>query len=339
MFGVLFIAAVTVAQVEPRVPLLSGAFIQINGQYAPQSNAELKTVLDMMRAARLYTVIFQYVEVGHAGVTTNPYPPSRPAGYDPVGVAIAYANDHPGMSVMIGLRLDPQLEGSVFLNTPDQLAAELALELPANVKLAANLAKRYHLRSQRSFGGWYLPSEIANYKETHTGHESWVSQLNKFTIHLSAYCTGLVPKPVAVSPYFDGKNPEDVSPAQLGSIIARFLKGTDVSVVMFQDSVGKRDIAAADVEAYVLPFLFEAAEACLTASRPGRPVHLWLNAESYTQLADGHRIPTDITRFKQQLEVDNLLVSKIVTFDFPDYLGRFPLYQDYIGLLKTESRR
>jgi hypothetical protein len=35
----------------------------------------------------------------------------------------------------------------------------------------------------------------------------------------------------------------------MGSIIARFFKGTDVSVVILKDSVGKRDIAAPDVEA------------------------------------------------------------------------------------------
>jgi hypothetical protein len=59
-----------------------------------------------------------------------------------------------------------------------------------------------------SFGGWFLPTEVANFQEMFPEQGiSWVSQLNEFTRQLSAYCTELAPGLVAIAPYFDSKNP------------------------------------------------------------------------------------------------------------------------------------
>jgi hypothetical protein len=74
---------------------------------------------------------------------------------------------------------------------------------------------------------------------------------------------------VAVAPYFDGKQAGLVGPDGLGWIIARYLAGTDVSIVMLQDGVGKENIPADQVDAYVTPFLRAAADACRVLSRPG----------------------------------------------------------------------
>jgi hypothetical protein len=165
----------------------------------------------------------------------------------------------------------------------------------------------------------------------------WVSQLNRFTRFLSTYCSALVPRPVAVAVYFDTKVAGDVGPVAMGSIVARFLEGTDVSIVMFEDSVGKENIAAADVKAYVSCFLAEVAKACRTASTLGDRIHLWLDVESYTYLlGDDKYVPTNIRRLIEQLRVGEGFVEKRVTFDFPDYLGRKSLYADYRALVRTE---
>jgi hypothetical protein len=174
---VLFVASLAMTSAEGRVPLLSGAFIPLDGQYAPQTNRELLGVLDRMRGVKLDTVILQYLEKGTAGETTSSFLPAFAGDYDPVRVTLDYADAHPGMTVLLGLRYDASLFHSILLNAPAELHAELTVELLANQALAARLAKQYRLKHRKSFGGWYLPTEVANYPETYACQQiGWVSQ-------------------------------------------------------------------------------------------------------------------------------------------------------------------
>jgi hypothetical protein len=289
-----------------------------------------------MRAAGLDTVILQAVEIRNANGTTRSFLPSHAKAYDPVKASLDYADSHPGMTVFLGLRLDENLGGSEFLNNAGQLQRELAEELPQNLMLATTLARRYHLKRRKSFGGWYLPTEIGNFPVPPlVPGVDWVSQLNVFTRQISARCTALVPKPVAVSPYFNSTIMGNACPAGMGQIVTRFLVGTDVSIVMLQDGVGAADVPAARVADYVIPFLVAVAQACQQLSTPMHPVYLWLNVESYNMPAGEKRVPTDIERLKVQLQQGEGLVSKIVTFDFPDYLGMDPLYGDYLAYVSS----
>src|ERR1700722_1655508 len=122
----------------------------------------------------------------------------------------------------------------------------------------------------------------------------------------------------------------------MGNILTRFLQGTDVSIVMFQDSVGKENITPPEVATYVTPFLQAAANACRLVSTPRHTVHLWLDVECYYMDGDTALPTTDFGRIKEQLEVGKGLVSKRVAFDFPDDLGTHPLYGDYLRLIAGE---
>ena len=161
-------------------------------------------------------------------------------------------------------------------------------------------------------------------------------RLSAFTQKLVKACHNEVKKDVAVSPYFNAKKtggalPEGVvGPAEMGANYKRFLQKTGLSIVMLQDGVGVGRIPAGEVEAYVRPYLVAVAKACSEASPPRGPkIRFWLNVES---------IGADMSRLKAQLTLGAGSVDKIVTFDFPCYLGRSPLYEDYLRYLAAESR-
>jgi hypothetical protein len=329
----------------PPAPRLNGAFIQFDpGRYALWTPQQWRATLDQMRAAGLNIVILQYLQArdGAVPATSESFVPEVPGAPDPVGVILDHADRHE-MSVLIGLRLDQRLLGSVFLNDPNELRAALADELPRNVALAQFLAAHYRLKHHRSFGGWYLPLEFANFEETAPNpRDGWVSQLNGFTKALSSECNRLAPGLVAISPYFNGAVAPGsglVDARQMGRNFARFLDGTDVSVVMLQDGVGVKSLPAGQVAGYVLPFLSSVKDACRRLSRPGREVEFWLNVESFTQFDQSTRVPADIGRLRKQIALGRAQAEKVVTFEFTHYLGSEPLYDEYLQLIRARSGR
>jgi Domain of unknown function (DUF4434) len=241
----LYGACLAVAASDDAVPYLSGAFIQLNDcnkNWAAQSWHE---VLRRMRRARLDIVIIQYLEsIDANGMPSGSFVPRAEGEHDPVAVIMDYA-DGAGMSVFLGLRYDARLLGSQFLNTPAALRAALAEELPQDLHLARELAHRYHLQGRNSFGGWYLPTEIANFS-VQSGvapGDDWITQLNGFTAALSRACRSLVPRPVAVAPYFNGHTKGSdylVDCAGMQGILIGVLQCSDVSIVMLQDGVDLR---------------------------------------------------------------------------------------------------
>ena len=170
--------------------------------------------------------------------------------------------------------MTPRVFRSEILNDPVTLRQALADELPRNLNLARRLTARYRLKDRTAFAGWYLPLELANYRETAKKTEDgWVFQLSRFTMELSRTCRALADRPVASSPYFNGDTQDQkwlVSPPEMGRLFTRYLKGAGLSIIMLQDGVGVRHVDAEHVESYVLPYLVEMEKACKEASAPGR---------------------------------------------------------------------
>ena len=326
-------------------PRLDGAFIQFDARsYATWTPQEWRDTVDRMHAAGLNIIILQYLQARDGAVppTSESFIPEVPCAPDPIRLILDQAERH-GMTVFLGLRLDKRLLGSVFLNCPDELRAALADELPRNVTLAHFLAGHYRLKHRRSFGGWYLPVEFANYEETaQKPGDGWVTQFNGVTTALSSACDRFAPGPVAISPYFNGAvGPGSglVDAVQMGKNLARLLVGTNVSVVMLQDGVGVRNIPAGQVDGYVLPFLWSIKDACRNLSQPGREVEFWLNVESFTQLDQNTRVPAEIGRLLTQIALGRARAGKVVTFEFTHYLGSEPLYHEYLRLIMARCGR
>ena len=174
---------------------------------------------------------------------------------------------------------------------------------------------------------------MANYTKTAAAmKDGWIYQLSRFTKDLVATCHELTNKPVAVSPYFNGKlkdRPDLVAADIMGLQYARYLKDTGISVVMLQDGVGVGRVPSGDVAAYVGPYLRSVKNACDDASASGQAIECWLNVES---------IGADIGRLKVQMKVGGGHAKRIVTFDFPHHLNKTPLYDDYLEYISKMSK-
>jgi hypothetical protein len=310
---------------------LDGAFIQLDRQLASQKPTAWHRLLERMRDAELRVVIVQYVEArwGDRPATPVSFLPVRNGETDPVGIILEYSDAHPGMEVLLGLRYDARLFRSELLNSPGELRLALADELPRNLDLARRLADHYRLKERRSFAGWYLPLEVANYKEiVPVREDGWVVQVGRFTRQITARCKEIVDRPVTASLYFSANTenrPWLVQPREMGTMFARFLKEAGLSIIILQDGVGVARVETDSIESHVQPFLVEIERACKEASTPGRPIELWLNVES---------IGADVTRLKRQMSLGGNHAAKIVTFDFPNNLGKPLLYDDYLHYIR-----
>ena len=219
-------------------------------------------------------------------------------------------------------------------------------------KLAQRLAQSYDLKHRTSFGGWYLPVEVANFRVTvNDPARTWPMQLNKLTKSVVTACRSQVDKPVAVSPYFNSRLTNGKIPVfQGGNIVngslpdwldgpdamrknyTTYLSGTGISIVMLQDGVGERQIGQDDVVKWVTPYLASVEQACKDASpNHGPPIEFWLNVESFV-LNDGNRSPCEINRLQAQMALWHGHAGKVVTFEFTNYLGQAPLYGNYLKL-------
>jgi len=318
-------------------PRLGGAFVQLDRGNKNWTREAWGTELVRMRAAQIGIVIVQYLEARTSDqpTTSEEYVPEGPGDPDPL-MAILDNADCQGMKVFVGLRYDARLLDSEFLNAPGKLRRALADELARNTELVARLTERYQLATRASFAGWYLPVEVANFKEDYPGEKrGWVSQLSEFTKNLVKVCQAKVKTDVAVSPYFNGKKQQGVLPEWLvgpelmGKNYQRLLQGTGLSIVMLQDGVGVGKIPAAEVDGYVKEYLLAIQKACTEASPPEEPkIRFWLNVES---------ICADINRLRAQMALGVGRAEKIVTFDFPHHLGQNPLYDAYLEYLAGEG--
>lgn len=316
-------------------PRLDGAFIQLDRSSVRWTRDEWNRQLDRMQSARLRIIIVQYTEAlwGDDAARTQSFLPPAAGALDPLLAILDHADAHPGTRVFVGLRYVAPLLAGATLNHPARLRRWLSDERPRNADLARRLAADYRLAARPSFAGWYLPLELANYREA-AGHgdDGWVEQVRLFTRDLSDECRRRVDRPVAASPYFNGGlagRPDLVGAEEYGRLFGRYLRGSGLSIVMLQDGVSVRHVPAARVESYVEPYVLAIAGACRAASTPERPVTFWLNVES---------LGADIGRLETQIKLARKHAPVVVTFDFPHGLGRRPLYDDFLRSIETPAR-
>jgi len=103
--------------------------------------------------------------------------------------------------------------------------------------------------------------------------------------------------------------------------------------VMLQDGVGTHNIPAPLIRSWVVPYLLSVSWACQRAYRAGQDVEFWLNVECFTQLDKNTRVPADIGRLSRQIDLGAAHAEKVVTFEFTHYLGKSPLYEDYLEFI------
>jgi hypothetical protein len=319
-------------------PWLSGAFIQFDSDNYQWPREKWVDLLSSMYQLNMKLIILQYLE----SRGENSVPPESflaESGQDPVGWILDYADSGQPMKVLVGLRLDKRFEGSEFLNDASKLQPALDDELVRNRALAQRVATTYRLNGRRSFAGWYLPLEIANFRDSDPLH-GWVSRLNLFTTELVREVRGFAAGRIAVSPYFNPKYTADpdglVGPGSTGpdkppageismrTQYSAFLRGTGIDTVMPQDGVGVNNIPTANIGKCVGPFLEALMRACVDAG--GQGVEYWVNVETYGK-------EENIERLKVQMEVARSITPRMVTFDFPHWMYQTQLLVDYKKLI------
>ena len=307
-------------------PGLQGGFVQPDAVNAQWKAGQWRDMLKKMRYAGMTTVIIQYLECrdeSEAGQTESFIPGEPGAGdHDWVETILHDAeNQDAAMHVFLGLRIDKRLESLDFLKKPDALAAALREDAKRTERLVKLLVTRYHLEKRRSFGGFYLPLELTNYRDQTRGSRGessgWVGQLARHCKRLVVICKGASNAPVAISPYFN--DCEDCASAEhTGRQFAELLVHSGISIVMLQDGVSVRNKQGPrEIDEFVLPHLKSIHQAL--AADPA--ISLWLNVE-----CEG----ATYKRLKHQINLGRGYVSCTVVFEFPHHMNGNSLYQDYV---------
>jgi len=303
--------------VDPTLPLATGAFIQVNGSLASQSPMWWQAELGAMKTVGMDTVVVNYVAYDNFYFYPTSVSGGQPFVIDSIE-NIMDAADHHGMSVFLGLHLEPEQFSSATFNLPANLAQGQA-EL-------TELWSRYG--SHASLAGWYMPQEFSDYMALYQPQlrDDIISYTRAVTDQADV-STGL---PMMISPYF-GQNPNAAAYANWWSTTG--LPETGVDIVAMQDGVGTHRTTIAQSRT-----VFEALQPVMAA----HGVQFWANNESFNQI---HGWPVDnqpwaaqpvgIDTFVAQIQSTNSLVQKSITFEFSHYMSpqgsaaMNALYRDY----------
>src|SRR5262245_50129944 len=283
---------------EP-VPRLAGGFVQLDDGAMRLSGAQWAAFLGKMTEIGLDTIVVQRLELVRQDGKLEVF--HRDGAADPTAVLLRYADAH-ALKVFVGLRQDEQWD--VLRKKKESLAALLEV----NRKLADQAWTRYG--ANKSFRGWYLPQELANYKFS----PEEIGLLHGYFKALSGHCRGLQRnrKDVAISPYF---NPADETwlnrPPDYRRDLGRILDGSEVTIVMLQDGVGARNIRPQEFAEKVDPY-YRAVKTLASANR-----QFWANVEAFEQ----DETPTTFSRLEAQLRTARRHADVLVTFDCYHYLN------------------
>ena len=292
----------------------AGAFIQLTDSSSIHQDSRLNRqkwgeVLTAMKDAKFTTVILQQLSYLDKG---KEYTPLRPGQPDDAVEAILAEADRLGMTVFLGSWNVGLSEDDLKTDAYLDAATKRSLEILRIIKDHPAYT-RY-----KSFGGWYLPVEPWNYKET--GKETKRLR-DHYLIPLSKACKAVADKPVAVSCYF---NPVGfATPAEMRHTYKALLKGAGIDILLPQDGVGERANPAAACRDY-----FKAIkEACDTQG-----VRMWAVLECFTQIQKDVRVPCDPKRLITQFENAHSVAESFVTYDFFHYMNPIK----YLWADKTE---
>ncbi|MEZ6191607.1 MAG: DUF4434 domain-containing protein [Phycisphaerales bacterium] len=297
-------------------PIVTGAFIQLNGGITSNSQQWWDNELRAMHDIGMDTVVLQYVGYGASYYYPSSLPGVSGSGTDAVG-RVMQAADTLGMDVYLGLQLNT---GSFNLNQ----------SLTRGLATLAELDSRYG--GHTSLAGWYVPEEISDQIvfSDPTLRDDLVSYIGQISqqAHVD---TSL---PVMISPYF-GQSPDVNAYANWWDTTG--LPGTGIDILAMQDGVGTHRTTIAES----LP-VYQA----LAPVAQSHGVSFWANNENFNQ-THGWPVdeqpwaaePTDITTFTAQIASTAPYVDKAITFEFSHYMSpqaspqADTLYQDYADFL------
>ncbi len=245
------------------------------------------------------------------------YPESEQRNY-PIPLLMDAA-EKLGLRVFLGLALDSSYWDGEF-SVKDQARY--------NKNILKELYNLY--KDNEALAGWYLPEEIDD-RNFQTAER--IEDIKYYLGQMTSYAKMLSKKPVMISPYF-GINPDGEKYAQFWDDI--FSK-SKVGIFAMQDGVGtKRTTAEESAEVYK----------SLKPVMEKYGVEFWANLEVFEQT---HGWPVDfepwasttasIERVEKQIELMSPYVSKLVIFDYPNYMSPetgSDLYGEYSKLLKNK---
>ncbi len=302
--------------VDPSLPLVTGAFVQLNNSLASKSAAWWQTELGFMKSIGMDTVIVQYVAYNNSYYYPTSVSGGAPFGTDSIERILDAADQH-GMNVHLGVHIDTsQFSGS--------------FDLPANLSRGTATLNELHTRygSHSSLAGWYMPHEFSDYTVFYD--PALRDKLVTYTHDLTESAHNATGQTMMISPYF-GQNPN--GPAYAAWWDTTGLPSTGIDIFNLQDGVGTHRTTIAQSQA-----VFQAMAPVMA----NHNVAFWGNNESFNQIhgwpVDAQpfaAVPTDINTFKQQIQSTTPLVEKSVTFEFTTYMSTQGtaaanvLYQDY----------
>jgi hypothetical protein len=158
------------------------------------------------------------------------------------------------------------------------------------------------------FAGWYIPDEIDD--------RTWLDPekraiLKKYLAETVALLKARRPgSRVAIS----GFSNSFADPDLLASFWVDVIRASGIDLLLFQDGIGEGKVALENIGLY-----YGALD------RAVRSVGAQLGAvvELFSLTSDGHRLPAENSRIRQQIAIANRLTSfPVVAFSIPDYMSR-----------------
>jgi hypothetical protein len=202
-----------------------------------------------------------------------------------------------GLSIFVGLALPDEGNG-------DPQAARDAGFVSTLIEKSLESGTRVHERygAWPAFAGFYLPVETWT-----PGPGAELGLFRDYLERVSGHCRRLAPtKEIAISPFISDLAAE---PELTATTYTSLLSTAAIDVVMLQDGVGVREVAIAELEIRVKPYL-EAMQAATDAAQR----QLWINAESFAGDA-----PAPRERFRAQVELAHSVTPDVVTFEYASY--------------------
>lgn len=314
-------------QVETHTPQnparLTGGFLQINNfavpwfwKRDPDNDRVLakrhidygELVAKLRDDLSMKTVVIQNLQYTNDGDTISgsliPKPWEVIYG-DPLIEILKEANkNNHAVKTYVGLEYNQALFAALGGTASVQQTLEKQIERDS--KLARAIAT-YTTQNHVQFDGWYITTEIGNFKWSDPARKQ---QFAQYILKVADACYEQKQVPIAISPYFNDI-PSNLDPEQFGRFVRDVLAGSKVSVVMVQDGLGA---SANNTHTSVLSF-FRKLKEYLPAN-----VSIAADVELFK---DGNVAPTG--RILDQLRLQNELATKdVFAFDILNYMSPMP---------------
>ena len=287
-------------------PAITGVFLQLNPDLASRQQPYWDGLFEKIAALGAKEVIVQYLADGEAVYFRPEDPEGEPRKIFPVLDRIFAAAESRGISLILGLELDPNYWTEITAS-PKVLRDYFLVRVARNLHLQKELLDRFGDRS--SWTGYYLPDEIDD--------RSWRAPERRkilemyfeiLTGHLRAADSS---RPVAVSAFFRSRT----EPALFSRILWE-LTGKYFDRVLVQDGSG-----GGDPEPVFLPLYYRALrEAFPEESNPRLSAVVEVFEQTSGPDEDFTARPADPALVAGQLNLAAEYFSEIYLFSVAAYL-------------------